>query len=317
MPPCWSRRNLVTFSLSPSRRTTGVCRALRAVEERRPNEVVFKGGTSLEKLRIIQRFSEDLDLLLVSDLPKLKDAKRVMKDLCEVAAQDLQGELTDPKSGGIDGTATQKAYVNPPLVHTEEESTALVENRRILLEFGQAGSDNPSERRPVESLPAQTLRGGDGSVEVDAFWDLEQFDTRILHPGRTLLEKLLRVNNFAVRADGDEHGWPRIGRQFCDLGALLGSSEVLAFLEDRTRVGRIYDDCRRVSIGYGSDEEVPRGGFASCALFDPTWPGAERLRDEHDATMRDLYYGGAELAPTFDDVAERIQEHRELLVDVA
>jgi len=202
-------------------------------------------------------------------------------------------------------------------VHTEEESTALAENRRILLGFGQAGSDNPSERRPVESLPAQTLRGGDGSVEVDVFWDLEQFDTRILHPGRTLLEKLLRVNNFAVRADGDEHGWPRIGRQFCDLGALLGLSEMLAFLEDRTQVGRIYDDCRRVSIGYGSDEEVPRGGFASCALFDPTWPGAERLRDEHDATMRDLYYGGAELAPTFDDVAERIQEHRELLVDVA
>ena len=191
-----------------------VCRALRAVEERRPNEVVFKGGTSLEKLRIIQRFSEDLDLLLVSDLPKLKDAKRVMKDLCEVAAQDLQGELTDRKSGGIDSAATHKAYVNPPLVHTEEESTALAENRRILLEFGQAGSDNPSERRLVESLLAQTLRSGDGSVEVDTFWDLEQFDTRILHPGRTLLEKLLRVNNFAVRADDDEHGWPRIGRQF-------------------------------------------------------------------------------------------------------
>ena len=294
-----------------------VCRALRAIEERRPNEVVFKGGTSLEKLRIIQHFSEDLDLLLVSDLPKLKDAKRVMKDLCEVAAQDLQGELTDRKSGGIDSAATHKAYVNPPLVHTEEESTALAENRRILLEFGQAGSDNPSERRLVESLLAQTLRSGDGSVEVDTFWDLEQFDTRILHPGRTLLEKLLRVNNFAVRADDDEHGWPRIGRQFYDLWALLGSAEVLAFLEDRTRVRRIYDDCRRVSIGYRSDEEVPSGGFASCTLFDPTWPWAERLRAEHDVAMRDLYYGDAELAPTFDDVVERIQEHRELLVIVA
>jgi len=33
--------------------------------------------------------------------------------------------------------------------------------------------------------------------------------------------------------------------------------------------------------------------------------------------MRDLYYSDAELAPTFDDVLERIQEHRELLVVVA
>jgi predicted nucleotidyltransferase component of viral defense system len=42
-----------------------VCEALRAIVTTHPREIVFKGGTSLEKLHIIRRFSEDLDLLVI------------------------------------------------------------------------------------------------------------------------------------------------------------------------------------------------------------------------------------------------------------
>lgn len=44
-----------------------VCEVLRAIVGAYGDAVVFKGGTSLEKLRIIQRFSEDLDLLVVGN----------------------------------------------------------------------------------------------------------------------------------------------------------------------------------------------------------------------------------------------------------
>ena len=42
-----------------------VCQALRAIEEHAPRETIFKGGTSLEKQRLIERFSEDIDLLVI------------------------------------------------------------------------------------------------------------------------------------------------------------------------------------------------------------------------------------------------------------
>ncbi|HOA26401.1 MAG TPA: nucleotidyl transferase AbiEii/AbiGii toxin family protein [Arachnia sp.] len=42
-----------------------VCEALRSIVAAQPGEVVFKGGTGLDKPRIIRRFSEDLDLLEV------------------------------------------------------------------------------------------------------------------------------------------------------------------------------------------------------------------------------------------------------------
>ena len=44
-----------------------VCEALRAIDARAPGETIFKGGTSLEKMRLIDRFSEDLDLLVVGE----------------------------------------------------------------------------------------------------------------------------------------------------------------------------------------------------------------------------------------------------------
>jgi len=53
-----------------------VCQALRAITQAHPGEIVFKGGTSLEKLRIIRRFSEDLDLLVVGDYGSNRAARR-------------------------------------------------------------------------------------------------------------------------------------------------------------------------------------------------------------------------------------------------
>lgn len=58
-----------------------VCEALRAITTARPGEVVFKGGTSLEKLRIIRRFSEDLDLLVVGQYPSKNAEQRALRNL--------------------------------------------------------------------------------------------------------------------------------------------------------------------------------------------------------------------------------------------
>ena len=132
----------------------------------------------------------------------------------------------------------------------------------------------------------------------------------ILHPGRTLIEKLLRVNNFASdpAAQDATHGWPRIGRQFYDIWALLGTDEVLELLADNTLAGEILASCYEVSKAFKPDRPVPAGGFAASAAFDPNGALAERLRAEHDVAMRDLYYGTDE-PPSFDDVVARVHEH--------
>jgi CubicO group peptidase (beta-lactamase class C family) len=191
-------------------------------------------------------------------------------------------------------------------------ASGIADPTRTLLELGQSGGQNPFTRRPVVGLLARTL--GEADVVIANFPDLASFGVRMLHPGRTLIEKLLRVNNFVAdeQRRARPQGWPRIGRQFYDIWALLGSTEVLDLLADRLRTAEIVADCTQVSQAFAPDLPPPVGGFGACAAFDPNWSEVARLRTEHETAMRDLYYGRRP-GPTFDDVLGRVDQHRQLL----
>ena len=285
-----------------------VCEVLRAIVGAHGDEVVFKGGTSLEKLRIVQRFSEDLDLLVVGSYGSKNAAKRAMKAMLAAAASTIGGKCIDEESGGNLGTLRRKAYLELPL-ERGEQSVGLADPTAVLIELGQSGGPNPSLDGTVESLLARALHGA-----IRGDWDdLRPFAVTILHPGRTLLEKLLRVNNFVVdpaRRD-TPHGLPRIGRQFYDIWALLHEPSVTELLADKAQVGAILQSIFEVSEQFSPDHPVPSGGFAASDAFSSDGEFAEGLRRQHDIAMRDLYYGSD--PPTFDDVIERVHSCAELL----
>lgn len=287
------------------------CEALRAITLAHPGEVVFKGGTSLEKLRIIRRFSEDLDLLVVGDYQSNRSTERALKSMVEAAGGATQGEISGGRSGGRPGSFHRSAYLTPPLAHSGQPGV-IADASAILVEFGQSGGPNPHDDRPVTSLLGRQLEAA--GFDVSTWSDLAGFDVAVLHPGRTLVEKLLRINNFAgeTAAQDGVHGWPRIGRQFYDVWALLGTQEVLDFLADEPLVSEVLASCYQISQAFTPDLPVPEGGFAASPAFDATSPLASRLRTEHAAAMDGLYYG-TDNPPSFDDVLARVQEHQALL----
>jgi hypothetical protein len=285
-----------------------VCEVLRAIVRTHGDEVVFKGGTSLEKLRIIQRFSEDLDLLVVGEYRSTPDAKRAMKAMLASAVSTIGRECTDEKSGGRLGSLHRQAYLELPIEH-DAEASGLADPTAVLIELGQSGGPKPSMDGSVNSLLSRAL---DGVIEGD--WDdLRPFAVTILHPGRTLLEKLLRVNNFVVDPDRRDttHGLPRIGRQFYDVWALLGESSVIELLADKAQVTAILQSIFEVSQQFSPDHPVPKGGFAASNAFALDSEFAAALRKQHDIAMRDLHYG--EEPPTFVDVLDRVHSCAELL----
>ncbi len=286
-----------------------VCEALRAITLSHPGEVIFKGGTSLEKLRIIKRFSEDLDLLVVGAYPSDNATKNALKAMLNSAAAASLGEPSDVKSGGKQGTYWRRGYLVPPLVHSVTTTGAIADASAILVELGQSGGPNPSSERPVQSLLARQL--ADAGFDTSTRPDLATFEVAILHPARTLIEKLLRVDKLTQVESPQQNArdWPRAGRQFYDIWALLGEDEVVRLLRDRQLVAEILSSCYEVSESFRNpDLPVPSGGFAASAAFDPGGSLAAPLRAEHDAAMRDLYYG-ADTRPTFDDVIARVREH--------
>ena len=104
----------------------------------------------------------------------------------------------------------------------------------------------------------------------------------------------------------------RIGRQFHDIWALLGTPEVLDFLTDKPLVSEVLASCYEISEAFTPDPPIPRDGFAASPAFDPTGSLETRLRAEHDAAIHDLYYG-TDAPPTFESVLERVQANRSLL----
>jgi predicted nucleotidyltransferase component of viral defense system len=89
------------------------CAALRAITLAHPGEVIFKGGTSLEKLRIIRRFSEDLDLLVAGNYASNRAAERALKSMISAAASSSGGTATLLRSGGKPRSYHRSAYLAP------------------------------------------------------------------------------------------------------------------------------------------------------------------------------------------------------------
>lgn len=285
-----------------------VCEALRGIVEKHPGEVVFKGGTSLEKLRLIQRFSEDLDLLVIGAYDSARSQKRALKAHLDTAADALGAQPEEVVSGGNPGTFWRRGYLAPPLEHITTVG-GMADPAAILVELGQTGGPNPHEPREITSLLGRAL--DDAGFPVAGWDDLSPFDVDILHPGRTLLEKLLRVNNFVITPENiqGEHGWPRVGRQYYDIYALLGDAEVLDLLANQELASEIVRSAQEVSAKIGRpDAAIPAGGFAASAAFDPESRFASRLRIEHESAMKGLYYGTT-TPPSFDDVLERVHQN--------
>ncbi|MEZ5254447.1 MAG: nucleotidyl transferase AbiEii/AbiGii toxin family protein [Microthrixaceae bacterium] len=289
-----------------------VCEALRAIVTTHPGEIVFKGGTSLEKLRIIRRFSEDLDLLVVGSYPSNRAQQKALREMLAAAANATGAGPSSVTSGGNPGSFHRAGYLEPPLRH-RVESDAFADPAAILVELGQSGGPNPHRVHEVASMLSRELRAS--GFDTDRWVDLAPFDVEILHPGRTLIEKLLRVNNYTSTRDADsgDHNRVRIGRQFYDIWALLGAPVVTELLGDRKLVRRILASAQSVSASIGRpDQPVPTGGFARSDAFNPDSPFASQLRQAHDRAMRVLYYG-TDQPPTFDEVLARVSACSDLL----
>ncbi|HTO00783.1 MAG TPA: hypothetical protein VL068_08935 [Microthrixaceae bacterium] len=84
-------------------------------------------------------------------------------------------------------------------------------------------------------------------------------------------------------------------------------------LTDRALVAEFLTSAQQVSAGFSKpDLPVPAGGFAASPAFTRGSEFGERLRVEHDAAMRDLYYG-TDTPPTFDDVLDQVHTDATLL----
>ena len=289
-----------------------VSEVLRVLAAQFADDFVLKGGTSLSKgYHLIQRFSEDIDLLVLSGSRGRGAIDRLMKQMAESAAAGIGGDAS--AFGGAETGRHRSFDIGYPAVRP---ATDLIRTS-VLLEIGVRGGDHPQETAYIGCLLGDLL--ADAGTDLNEFSDLMPFPLVVLHPGRTLLEKLVGVHAEARRlaADPELAADRRIGRHFYDVHELLADEPVRHLLADRAQVERILEEVEEITRAHfikpGETVEVrPPGGFAESPAFEVGSDVSERLRAAYEATMPHLHFGSDPL-PTWPAICDRLREHRPLL----
>lgn len=284
-------------------RAARTTRAIRLKEDAGIGEVtmLFKGGTSLSRaFGLVQRFSEDVDLLAVFPEGTSPAARHiVLKQVDEdvTAHLGIPGVLVPGSSDTGVKRYTTYAY---PASHPDSDLTT-----GVLLELGSRGGTHPSVQVSVRSMLADVAIEQLG-VGDDEWAEFAPFEANVLAPERTLLEKLSALHTAATTDDPRLAG---MGRHLYDVHQLLGSDRVLGALQKLGRAGvvELSADVHAHSREAGFDYvERPESGYASSAAFTLENAGVAAAY----ARVSVLVYGPV---PTLGDVLARIQERTDLL----
>jgi len=247
-----------------------VTETLRELVRGHSGQFVFKGGTSLFKcFDIARRFSEDIDVLLNDTFVTGGERERGMKAMqaTVVGALPFTARTATSKRG-----VYRPVYLQWPRPAWDAGGTLTGVAPEILLEMGTRGATAPVLVRPVLSMLVQALIDIDPEAARDFLpeHDRTPFEVDALHPGRTLVEKLLLLLGRAeALAEHRIAAMPaRQGRHIFDVIELLNHDLVREFLSNRDEFLSAVQHAQEVSAEYWGDGTCrPDGGFAVSLLL--------------------------------------------------
>lgn len=262
----------------------------------------FKGGTSLSRVfGIVERFSEDVDLLAVFPAEASLNARhRVLKEVDEAVKDHLAlVGYQRSVSSSTKGIKRYTTYGYPGGRH----DLSLKEG--VLLELGSRGGTQPFTVRSFRSLLADHAIAALGENE-ESWEEFAAFTVNVLAPERTLFEKLAAVHDAASRANSD--ALLKYGRHFYDIHCLLQDDQViseLVLLGDEGVRALVADiDSQSTAADFSSTPRPPEG-YGHSPAFDRTHSMRNTIETGYEAAQA-LVYG--ELIPfdlTIDTVRHR------------
>lgn len=281
-----------------------VTKALKHLSESaHVNEVVFKGGTSLSKAyRLIDRFSEDIDLAVFAGDMNDKPRKDLLKSVETTVTNGLILVQKDERESK--GSRYRKTvYQYPRSIDGVDFGQASPE---LLVEINAFTHPEPYEFRKMQSLIAEVLFKL-GRADLISQFGLDSFSVKVLSVKRTLIEKMLG----AIRDSYTENPAARLSnriRHLYDICLILRHTEYRDFVQS--------DEFLPLCEACIADEKARFFGYADCfekPLVDaPLFSDFTKWRAPLDVTYKgvfaDLVYG--EL-PGMDEIVKALEFLRE------
>jgi hypothetical protein len=210
--------------------------------------IVFKGGTSLSKCyKVIERFSEDIDLVVVkNDTDTGNDLKRKLKAVTDVIDNSiLEIVPNDPNSKKLG--SLRKIVYSYPKVGVKGAYGQVRET--IVLEVSHLGNFEPNIIEPICSLIADYIKTTP-NIELISQFGLEDFEVKALSIERTFCEKIISLVRFSYSENPLDDLSQKV-RHTYDLHQLLQLEIIQIFVDS------IEFDSMLLQVGIDDDKAIP------------------------------------------------------------
>ena len=190
------------------------------------NSVVFKGGTSLTKgYRIINRFSEDIDIALLDE----KLTGNALKTKIRKIEKNITADLTEIEEPSV--THKGSVYRKSLFQYPSNINSRLVNNvqKRIIVEINSFANPYPFVKQDIISFIAEFLSATNQTKAIQEY-GLQKFSLNILDKRSTMLEKLVSLIRFSFSENPSRELAKKI-RHFYDLYYLTQDKECAEYLQ--------------------------------------------------------------------------------------
>ncbi|MCZ2222681.1 MAG: nucleotidyl transferase AbiEii/AbiGii toxin family protein [Chitinophagales bacterium] len=188
--------------------------------------VVFKGGTSLTKgYRLINRFSEDIDIALLDERLTGNALKTKIRNI----EKTITNDLTEIEEQGVTrkGTVYRKSLFQYPSTISNLLSNNV--QKRIIVEINSFANPYPFVQQEITSFITEFLTATNQTEAIKEY-GLNAFTLNILDKRRTMLEKLVSLIRFSYSENPSKELAKKI-RHFYDLYYLTNDKDCVEYLQ--------------------------------------------------------------------------------------
>jgi len=267
---------------------------------------VFKGGTALSKcFSVIDRFSEDIDIVLFKDGT---ESGSLLKTRLKKISETVAAILPEIEVPGI----TNKFGMIRKTAHTYQHhfDGQFGQVRDIInLETTWLGSFDPFSTANVSSFVAEMMEATGQSALIGEY-SLQPFQVNILSKERTLCEKIMSLVRFSFTPDPIADLSNKV-RHIYDIHKLLSMDEVRTFFNSDDFESMLSKVAADVVISFKNNKEWLANHPSTAIIFSDTENTWNQIKNTYFTTFADLVYDELpteiQVLNSLNEVAERLK----------
>lgn len=268
---------------------------------------IFKGGTSLSKAyKIIDRFSEDIDLAVITNELGSNQLKTLIKKIEKAIVDDNFNEL--PNHEQVSKGSKFRKTVHGYLKLEDGDFGHAVEN--VIIELNSFAQPHPFEPKEVSIYISEFLFQNAPSMIEE--YNLDPFNVNVLNYKRTFCEKISAIARASYESDSEYTKLKEKIRHFYDIYFLMKEKEIYIFLNSDDFVDMIQ------KVRVDDQKQFNKNNWSTISLhttsiFADTDTILDALESFYSNNFKDLVY--AQTLPSMNNIKSSISVVGKILSD--